>query len=88
MDSSDVSQFSWKLGMVSGSKSYYDLKLVRTTDQDKFAERKALNRQTGQTPKANFRVYEPSGITIANCIADLQETKWLVREMTRALGKR
>ena len=50
--------------------------------------RKARYEQTGERPPLKFSVSTPGGFTLAGGLASKPEADWLVREMTRALGRR
>ncbi len=85
---SEIVRFDIKVGMTSGTKAFYDIKLVTPASADTFERRKARYQQTGQMPPLKFGIHEPSGITLASGIASKPETDWLVREMSAALGKK
>jgi hypothetical protein len=66
---------------------FQDIKLVTRSDEDNFAARKARYERTGERPPMKFGVNDPSGITLGNSVASTMEAKWLVQEMTKALGR-
>jgi hypothetical protein len=88
----DYARFATKTGMQSGSQIFSDIKLVRIGADAEFAEK--MNRfgggqQVNQLAAERFRqAAGPSGITVANSIANVVEAEWLVREMNKALGRR
>jgi hypothetical protein len=86
-DVGEIVRFETKAGVVSGNQVYSDLKLVTRRSEENLAARKARYQQTGERPPANFKIYDASGVTIASSIASKPEAEWLVREMTRALGR-
>jgi len=88
VDADDSVRFATKPGMVSGNKTYYDLKLVTRASENNFAARQTRYQQTGERPSANIGVSSPDGITLASSLASKLEADWLVQEMTKALGRR
>ncbi len=87
-DASDVARFETKTGMIEGTKTYSDLKLVTKSSRDDFQAGKATYLQTDQRPPLKFGIGDPSGVTIASGISSQPEAAWLVQEMNRALGRR
>ena len=88
-EAGEISRFDFKVGMTSGSTAFHDIKLVtHAGTQDSFAARKARYQETGERPPLDFKISDPGGITLASSIASRPETEWLVREMTRALGRK
>lgn len=87
-EAGEIVDFDTKIGMTSGNKAYYNLKLVTRASADSFAARKARYQQTGERPPPKFGISDPAGVTLAGGIASRPEADWLVREMTRALGRR
>lgn len=86
-DVHEISRFDLKAGMTSGSQVFQDIKLVTRASEDSFAARKARYERTGERPQMKFRISDPSGITLASAIGNTSEAKWLVQEMTKALGR-
>lgn len=87
-DASEIARFDLKVGMTSGATAFHDIKLVtRAGEQDGFDALKE-RQQTGERPPISFKIGDPSGITLASSVASRPEAEWLVREMTRALGRR
>ena len=91
-DASDIARFATKTGMQSGSTIFTDIRLVRVGADAAFAE-KAKSFAGG--PPASQLVAErfrqaagPSGVTVANSIANGTEAAWLVAEMNKALGRK
>lgn len=87
-ETGEIVRFDTKVGMTSGSKVFSDIKLVTRQSEESFAARKARYEQTGQRPPMNVKAYDASGVTLASSIASNPEADWLVREMTRALGRK
>jgi len=87
-DAGEIADFDTKIGMTSGNKAYYTLKLVTRASGQDFAARKAHYQQTGERPPLKLSISNPSGVTLASGIASKPEADWLVREMTRALGRK
>lgn len=90
--SGDYARFATKTGMQSGSTIFTDIKLVRIGADAEFAA-KTKNFEGGQ--QVNQLVAErfrqaagPSGVTVANSIANAAEAEWLVKEMNKALGRK
>jgi len=83
----DIDRFEIKTGMTSGKIAFQDIKLITKNSAASFAASREKFRQTGQKPPLEFRVNSPGGFTIASGIASAPEAAWLVREMTRALGR-
>ena len=53
-----------------------------------FAAAKERFKQTGQRPPIKFNIGSPGGFTLAGGIASAPEANWLVREMSKALGRK
>jgi hypothetical protein len=87
-DAGDIAQFATKAGMQSGSRVFQDLKLITRDSENSFAGSRDKFRQTGQSPPLKFQVSSPGGFTLASGIASQPEADWLVREMTKALGRK
>ena len=87
-DAGDVAQFATKAGMQSGSQVFQDLKLIAKDSENSFAASREKFQQTGQKPPLKFQVSSPGGVTLASSIASKPEADWLVREMTKALGRK
>ena len=83
----DIDRFEIKTGMTSGKIAFQDIKLITKNSAASFAASREKFRQTGQKPPLEFRVNSPGGFTVASGIASAPEAAWLVREMTRALGR-
>jgi hypothetical protein len=90
-DAGDIARFATKTGMQSGSTIFTDIKLVRVGADSEFAEK--MKKSEGGQP-VNQLVAErfrqaagPSGVTVANSIANAAEASWLVKEMNQALGR-
>jgi len=90
--SGDYARFATKMGMQSGSTIFTDIKLVRVGADAEFAEKMKRfegGQQVNQIAMERFRqAAGPSGVTVANSIANAAEAEWLLREMNRALGRR
>ena len=84
----EIIRFDSKVGMTSGNQVFQDIKLVTRASEDNLAARKARCQQTGEKPPLQFRTFDPTGVTLAGSIASKPETDWLIREMTRALGRK
>jgi len=84
----DIARFDTKPGLIVGAKVFFDLKLVRSAAEDDFAARKERYQSTGELPPLKFRLRDASGVTLAGNISSKLEADWLVREMTRALGRK
>jgi hypothetical protein len=90
----DYARFATKSGMQSGSTIFTDIKLVRIGADAEFAEKMKKFPNSGQVQDirqvaAQMRqAAGPSGVTVANSIANAAEAEWLVREMNRALGRK
>jgi Protein of unknown function (DUF3592) len=87
----DVSRFTTKIGMQSGSQVFTDIKLIPRGSDDTFAARKEKfqDASTSDADKVMARFREaagPSGVTVAGSIASVAEANWLVQEMNKALG--
>ncbi len=88
-DAADVAEFITQPGMQSGSQIYWAVKLVTHTAGDGFAANKVNYQQTGQIPSLKMQISEARrGTSLANGIASKPEADWLVRQMTKALGRR
>lgn len=87
-EAGDISRFNVVVGVTSGNTAYQSIKLVTRASEDDFASRKARFQQTGERPPLKFSVGDPSGATLASGIASKPEADWLMREMTRALGRK
>lgn len=87
-DASEIARFDLKIGMTSGSKTFQDIKLVTRAGEECFAARKARYEQNGERPPMKSGISGPSGVTLGSSIASTAEAKWLVQEMTRALGRK
>lgn len=88
-DAGEIIRFDTKVGMTSGNQAYQDIVLITRTDEDNFAARKAHYQQTGEHPPLKLSIKNNSGgHTLASSIASKPEADWLVREMTRALGRK
>jgi len=87
IDAHDISRFDTKVGMTSGTKAFYDIKLVTRAAADSFAVRRARYERTGERPDVKFRLSDLSGITLGSSVASATEAKWLAQEMTKALGR-
>lgn len=85
---SEIARFDTKVGMTSGSTAYHDIKLV-THDlaATSFEAQKSRQQQTGERPQMKLRMRDANGVTLAGAVASSMEAKWLVQEMTRALGR-
>jgi hypothetical protein len=88
----DYARFATKTGMQSGSTIFTDIKLVRVGADAEFAEKMKKfegGQQVNQPVAERFRqAAGPSGITVANSIANVAEAEWLVKEMNKALDYR
>jgi len=87
-DTSEIARFDSRIGMTSGNHAYHAIKLVARGSEDNFATRKARYQQTGERPPITIGISDPNGTTLAGGIASKPEVDWLVREMTRALGRK
>ena len=89
---SDYARFATKTGMQSGSTIFTDIKLVRLGADADFAEKMKKfegGQPVNQVAMERFRqAAGPSGVTVANSIANAAEAEWLVKEMNQALGRR
>ncbi|HEY5344776.1 MAG TPA: hypothetical protein VIK62_00360 [Verrucomicrobiae bacterium] len=90
--SGDYARFATKMGMQSGSTIFTDIKLVRLGADADFADKMKKfegGQQVNQVAMERFRqAAGPSGVTVANSIANAAEAEWLVKEMNKALGRR
>lgn len=90
-EAGEISAIKLNVGMTSGSTAFQDIKLItRAAEQDGFAARKARYEQTGESPRLELKglkISDATGITLGGGIASKPEAEWLVREMTRALGR-
>ena len=84
-DASDIARFELKTGMTSGTQTFQDIKLITNDCAEDFATRKARYPQTGERGAVKFKLGNP---TVAGGLASKPEADWLVREMTKALGRR
>jgi hypothetical protein len=93
---SDVARFETKIGLQSGSQIFTDILIVRRSDEENFTARDEKLQdifQDGESsgPKkviARFQqVAARAGVTVASSLASKPEADWLVREMTKALGR-
>jgi hypothetical protein len=87
-DAADIARLDTKVGMTSGTKAFHDIKLVTRAAEESFAERKARHQLAGGRPQVKFAVRDPSGVTLGSAVGSAMEAKWLVQEMTKALGRR
>jgi hypothetical protein len=87
----DYARFATKTGMQGGSTIFTDIKLVRAGADAGFAQDMKKNQEAqkvNQLVAERFRqAAGPSGVTVANSIANAAEAGWLVKEMNRALGR-
>jgi hypothetical protein len=86
-DAADVARFETSVGMTSGTKVFMDIRLVTRAQAGDFETAKAKYNETGQMPPFQIRAGNSKGVAIASGIASAVEANWLVREMTRALGR-
>jgi hypothetical protein len=84
----DIARFETKTGMQSGNHIFQNINLITRANGDSFEANKAKYQQTGQMPPLKFRMGNPGGVTVADCVASTAETNWLVQEMTKALGRK
>lgn len=87
-DVSEIARFDLKVGMTSGTKAFHDVQLITRAAEEKFAARKERFETTGNHPSARFRINAPSGVTLGDAVGSAAEAKWLMQEMTRALGRK
>ena len=87
-EATDIVRFDTKAGMTSGSQVFQDLKLITKDAGDSFADDKDEYQRTGRMPAGRFRITSPDGFTLAGSLASKPEADWLVREMTKALGRK
>ena len=83
----DIDRFDTMIGMTSGNRAYYNLKLVLRPSGADFAAGKNRYASTGERPALKFKIGDRRGVTLASNIASQPEADWLAREMTRALGR-
>lgn len=89
-DASEIARFDTAVGMTSGTTAYHDLKLItHEFEQNNFAANKQRYEQTGERPRLkNLRPRDGTGITLGSAVKNALEAKWMVREMTKALGRK
>jgi Protein of unknown function (DUF3592) len=74
-------------GMTSGSKKYYDLRLVTRSARAPMAAPPGGNPQNLQLSAVMAQVRRQIGATLASGINTQAEANWLAWEMTKALGR-
>ena len=82
----DIERLETSSGGSSGTQTFWNIKLIQR-GQSSFEENKARYLQTGQMPPARLRFAVVGGTTLAGNLANKTEADWLVREMTRVLGR-
>ncbi len=84
----DIERLEVSAGTTSGTKTYWDIKLIQR-GQSNFEENKARYlQQTGQVPPLQLRALSGAGCTtIASALSNRAEADWLVAQMTTALGR-
>jgi hypothetical protein len=88
-EASEITRFDTAVGMTSGTKAFHDVKLItHEFEQNSFEANKRRYQQTGEVPRLkNLRIRDGRGITLGSAVASTTEAKWLVREMTKSLGR-
>ena len=93
----NVSRFTTKIGMQSGTQIFSDIKLIPRGGEEKYAADEEIFQKTFQDADvpgvekvvSRFReAASPSGVTVASSIASAVEANWLVQEMNKALGRK
>ena len=87
-NASDIARFASSAGMVSGAKTYLDLKLVTKSMDGGSAANPPGALPGGRPASLRFGLPNVRGVTVASSIASTAEANWLAREMNRALGRR
>lgn len=89
-DAAAIARFDTMVGMTSGSTAYHDIKLItHEFEQNNFEANKRRYQQTGEHPRLkDIRIRDGRGVTLGSSIASTTEAKWLVQEMTKALGRK
>lgn len=89
-EAGEIADFDTVVGMTSGTKAFHDIKLItHEFERNNFEANKQHYQQTGERPRLkDFRIRDGRGITLGSAVASTPEAKWLVREMTKALGRK
>lgn len=89
-DASEIARFDTSVGMTSGTKAFHDIKLItHEFEQNNFAANKQRYQQVGERPRLkDLRIRDGRGITLGDAVGSAIEAKWVVQEMTRALGRK
>jgi hypothetical protein len=85
-DVGQIERFDLSIGTTYGNCACWNIKLIKR-GQSTFQDNKARFEQTGQIPPMNWPPVSVGAVTLASDIADRAEAGWLIREMTKALGR-
>jgi hypothetical protein len=81
-----IERFDLSIGTTNGNRAFWNIKLIKHVEST-FQENKARFQQTGQIAPLLWPPVSGGGVTLASDIADRAEAGWLIREMTKALGR-